>query len=52
MDDVLHESLFAECVVFVDDILVFGHTLEQHNSNLEWFLAQCHKYNIKLKYKK
>lgn len=52
MNRIFQEGLFTRCVIYVDDILVFGETKEEHNRNLEWVLEQCQKYDVKLKMEK
>ena len=52
MNRILHDGLFTRCVVYVDDILVFGETKEEHNINLRWVLEQCQQNNVKLKLEK
>lgn len=49
MNTIFEEGLYKFCVIYVDDILVFGETVDQHNERLKWTLNLCQKYNIKLK---
>lgn len=49
MDRVLLGLNWRACVVYLDDIIVFGRTLEEHNSNLALVLEQIGKANLKLK---
>lgn len=34
-------GLLERCDAYVDDIVVFGRTLEEHNENLQWMLELC-----------
>ena len=52
MNRIFLDGLGTKCVVYVDDILVFGKTREEHNANLTWVLSRCEKYNVKLKIEK
>ena len=44
------EQLFAgfPCAIVVDDILVWGSTIEEHDTNLRQVLERCQKINMKL----
>lgn len=52
MNRIFREGLFTRCVIYVDDILVFGNTREEHDRNLEWVLQRCAQNNVKLKLEK
>lgn len=52
MNRIFSEGLFTRCVVYVDDILVFGSTREEHDDNLAWVFSKCAKFNVKLKLEK
>lgn len=52
MNEVFWEGLYKKCIVYIDDILVFGKTESEHHENLEWVLLQCQKNNVKLNAKK
>lgn len=52
MNRVLQDGLYTRCVVYVDDILVFGKDIHEHNRNLAWVLERCLLYNVKLKLEK
>lgn len=52
MNRIFREGLFTRCVIYVDDILVFGNTREEHNRNLEWVLQRCVENDVKLKIEK
>lgn len=49
MDRIFMDGLLTRCVVYVDDILVFGRNRQEHDENLEWVLNRCAEYNVKLK---
>lgn len=48
INEVLRPGLFKKCAAYVDDIIIFGRTIEEHNSNLTWVLEQCEKHNLKI----
>lgn len=52
MNRIFADGLYKRCVIYVDDILVFGKTLQEHNDNLAWVLEQCRKFNVKIKLEK
>lgn len=52
MNRIFFDGLYKRCVIYVDDILVFGQTIDEHNANLEWVLDRCRQYNVKIKYDK
>lgn len=52
MTRIFGEGLFEKCIVYVDDILIFGQTREQHDSNLRWVLQRCEQNNVKIKLEK
>ena len=40
------------CLVYLDDVIVMGKTLDEHNANLEKVLARLREAGLKLKPKK
>lgn len=48
MDDVLHEYIGKICYVYIDDIIVFGETLEEQLSNLKIILETLRNANFKI----
>lgn len=52
MELVLSGLARDKCHVYLDDVLVFGKTVEEHNRNLTSVLAQIRKAGLKLKPKK
>lgn len=52
MNRIFFEGLYKRCVVYVDDILIFGKDRREHDENLEWVLKQCSTYNVKIKLEK
>jgi ribonuclease HI len=52
MNRIFRDGLYTRCVIYVDDILVFGSTRQEHDENLEWVLSRCKEYNVKLKLEK
>lgn len=49
MNGIFEEGLYTRCVIYVDDILVFGRTEEELLCNLKWALDKCRNYRVKLK---
>lgn len=52
MNRIFSEGLYSRCVIYVDDILVFGKTRGEHDANLAWVLNRCKQYNVKIKLEK
>lgn len=52
MNRIFHDGLYTKCVIYVDDIMVFGETREEHDLNLEWVLKRAAEYNVKIKLEK
>lgn len=52
MNEIFKDGLYQRCVIYIDDILVFGSTEEETLANLEWVLQKCDRYRVKLKWTK
>ena len=52
MNRIFHDRLYTRCVIYVDDILVFGRSREDHDHNLAWVLSKCQEFNVKIKLEK
>ena len=48
MTQALKNELWKQCIVYMDDILVFGSTIEEHNHNLECVLRSLKMNNLKV----
>jgi len=48
MTRAFYDGLYTRCVVYVDDIMVFGRTREEHDNNLEWVLQRCRDHHVKI----
>lgn len=48
MDRVLSGLVWDRCIVYMDDIIVFGKSFDEHNSNLEKVLQRIIQANLKL----
>lgn len=48
MNDVLREHIGKRCYVYIDDVVVFGKDLKEHNENLRIVLKTLHKANLKV----
>lgn len=48
MDDVLRKHIGKQCYVYMDDIIVFGKTLEEHTQNLREILTTLLDANLKV----
>ena len=48
MDDILRDHLGKICHVYIDDIIIFGKTLEEHLKNLTTILQTLRKANFKI----
>ena len=49
METCMGEMNLKECLIFLDDILVFSSTFEEHLERLEGVFARLEKHNLKLK---
>lgn len=52
MNFIFAEGLYTKCVIYIDDILVFGRTEQELHSNTEWVFQKCRVFNVKLKLSK
>lgn len=52
MNEIFRDGLYRRCVIYIDDILVFGKNEEELLANLEWVLRKCDEFNVKLKLSK
>ena len=48
MNTVLYELKGIKAFVYLDDVIVFGRTVEEHNVNLKRILEALRKHNLKL----
>jgi hypothetical protein len=46
MNNVLSELIGNRCLVYVDDVLILGETLDEHNSKLRQVLQKLREFNI------
>ncbi|EZG42668.1 reverse transcriptase family protein [Gregarina niphandrodes] len=49
MQQILGDLLWKCCLVYIDDILVFGSTFEEHNRNLREVLRRIREHDLLLK---
>ncbi|MCP4116047.1 MAG: hypothetical protein GY737_11705, partial [Desulfobacteraceae bacterium] len=49
MENVLSNLIWKKCFVFIDDILVIGHTFDEHLQNLEAVFTRLRQAKLKLK---
>jgi hypothetical protein len=47
MNNVLSELIGNRCLVYMDDILIIGETLKEHNSKLRDVFQKLREYNLK-----
>ena len=48
MDRTFHGLIGINCFVYIDDIVIFGETINEHNKNLKIVLQQIQKLGLKL----
>ena len=48
MQSVLQNEAWVKCVIYLDDVLVFGKTVEEHNERLQAVLRKFREANLKL----
>ncbi|CAI2734793.1 unnamed protein product [Schistosoma spindalis] len=49
MQAVLQDIVPNKCLIYLDDIIVYGSTPEQHNTNLKAVLQRLQQHNLKVK---
>lgn len=49
MDHVLYGLKYSKCLVYLDDVIVFGRTLAEHNLNLHQVLQRLKEANLTIK---
>lgn len=52
MNDIFADGLFKRCIIYIDDILVFGKTESELIENIKWVFEKCKERNVKLKLSK
>ena len=52
MHHVLAELVGTACLVYIDDVIIYGKDEEEHDRNLELVLARLAEFGVKLKPKK
>jgi hypothetical protein len=48
MDIVLRDLVRTVCYTFIDDVIVYGNTIEEHACRLEHFLQRFERPNLQL----
>ena len=48
MNVVLKDQVWEKCVIYLDDVLIFGRSIEEHNQRLREVLEQFRKADMKL----
>jgi hypothetical protein len=48
MNNVLSELIGDRCLVYMDDILIIGETLKEHNSKLRAVFQKLREFNLKI----
>jgi hypothetical protein len=48
MNSILSESIGNRCLIYVDDILILGETLDEHNAKLREVFSKLREFNIKI----
>lgn len=49
MNEIFADGLYSKCLIYIDDILVYGKTVQETLDNLTWVLDRCSKFDVKLK---
>ena len=49
MTDIFHDMLYTKCIIYLDDICIFGETLEEVIKNTEEVLDRLAKFDLKVK---
>ena len=48
MHTILRDQIWSKCVIYLDDILIFGKTIEEHNSRLKEVFQKFRESGLKL----
>lgn len=48
IDDVLHEQIDKSCYVYVDDVIIFSKTEDDHIKLVDWVLKTLHNANMRV----
>lgn len=48
LDDILREHIGVRCLIYLDDIIIFGRTEEEHFKNLQLVFETLEKANVKI----
>lgn len=48
MDNILRKHIGVRCLVYMDDIIIFSTSLQEHIENLKIILETLREYNIKI----
>jgi RNase H-like domain found in reverse transcriptase/Reverse transcriptase (RNA-dependent DNA polymerase) len=51
-NDCLHQFLDVFCVIYLDNVLIYSHTLEEHITHVEQVLSQLREYSLTCKLSK
>lgn len=49
MNDIFADGLYSKCLIYMDDILVYGKTAQETLNHLSWVFERCDQYDVKLK---
>lgn len=49
MNEIFDKGLYRICVIYIDDILVFGKSEDELLNNLKWIFKRCRNKTVKLK---
>lgn len=52
IDDVLKEEIGKTCYVYIDDVIIFGRTEEEHLQNIEKIFSKLEKANLRVNLEK
>jgi hypothetical protein len=49
MESMLSGLLWKKCIIYIDDVIIFGSTFEEHLANIEEVLDRMKRYNVMAK---
>jgi ribonuclease HI len=52
IDDVLREKIGKSCYVYVDDVIIFSESMEEHVKHIAWVLDQLYEANMRVSWEK
>lgn len=52
MNSIFEDGLYRRCVIYIDDIMIFGKNMAELTDNTEWVFNRCREAHVQLKLSK